>query len=329
MRRLFLCFIIFVLVVPLALPTVAQEEDEDTALEATNRLAYIGWVEELWKEHNVPLWDMFLAPDFVLHSADGDMNSQEFLDSYQQYNIALIPDLTQRWYETIAEGDFVVAPFVIQGTAPADFPFPTADWNAVDIMRVNDGQIAEYWEVIDNLFAYRQWGFIPAEGEQPPVTEALVPLRQQSTLSRAETKALAQQAVDLFESGGSASGIFTPDLVVHLPLSLYPDALDLAGYQDVMSAYQAAFPNFTLTPREDIVPDGLVADANLVAYVYTFSGTFAGELRGLGPLETDVSYPGINIYRMAEGKIAEIWSVWDAYSELTQMQPTATETPSQ
>lgn len=327
MRRIL--FLLIVLSLLTVVSASAQVEDEDTAQETTNRLDYIGWIEELWKEHNVPLWDTFFAPGFVYHSDSGDMTSAQLLDAYQQYDIGPIPDLTQRWYETLAEGDTVVAPFVIQGTCPDDPAFPNraCDWSAVDILRFKDGKIAEYWEMIDNLYAYRQWGFAPMEGPQPPVTEALVPVRQESTLSRAESKALVQQAVDLYMGNSAVQDMFASDVVVHLPLSLYPEELDLAGYRDVMSAYQQAFAGFTLTPREDIAPDGLIADANLVAYVYTISGTFMGELRGLPPLATDVSYPGINIYRIADGQIVEVWSVWDAFSELTQMQPPTTETP--
>lgn len=312
------------------LPAAAQTAGEDTAQEATSRLAYIGWIEELFKEHNVALWDMFLAPDFVYHADSGDMTRAALLESYKQNDIGLIPDLTQRWYETIAEGDMVVAPFVMQGTCPDDPAFPNraCDWSAVDILRVKDGQIAEYWNVMDALYAYRQWGFVPMAGPQPAVTEALVPVRQENMHSRAENKALVQQAVAQFMGGSAAADVFAPNLVAHLPLSLYPDTLDLQGYQDAAAVYQQAFPGFTLTPREDIAPGGLIADANLVAFVYTFSGKFTGELRGLAPLATDVSYPGINVYRLVDGKIAEVWSAWDTYSELTQMQPPTTEAAS-
>lgn len=323
MRKLFFLSIAFCLL--LVFPAAAQQDD-DTAQEATNRLAYMGWIEELWREHNVPLWDTFVAPDFVFHADTGDMSSQELLDSYKQNNIGLIPDLTTRWYDTLADADLVVSPFVIQGTCPDDPAFPNraCDWYGIDTLRVRDGKLAEYWDTIDTLFAYRQWGFAPMDGPQPPVTAALVAARTESTLSRAESKALVEQAVDLFTGKSADSDPFAADVKVHLPLSLYPEALELAGYRDVMAGYQAAFPGFTLTPREDIAPGGLAADANLVAFAYNFRGTFSGALRGIEPLGSEVHYPGITIYRIADGEIAEIWSVWDTFSELTQMQPAET-----
>lgn len=326
MRKILLLLFVVCLIFALPAPVSAQETDEDTPQETTNRLAYIGWIEELWREHNIPQWDQFMASDFVFHSDSGDMTSQELFDSYLANDIGLIPDLSETWYDTLASGDLVVAPFVMTGACPDDpaFPNPACDWYGVDVLRARDGKLAEYWDFIDTLYAYRQWGFVPVDAPQPGVDASLVARRAEGTLSRDDSRTLVQQAVDQFAGGAAAPDVFALDLVVHLPLSLYPEPLDYAAYADFIAAYQQAYPGFTLTPREDVAPQGLVADANLVAYLYTFTGTFADEFRGIAPTEAEVSFPGITLYRLADGKIAEIWSIWDTYGELTQMQPEET-----
>lgn len=44
---------------------------------------------------------------------------------------------------------------------------------------------------------------------------------------------------------------------------------------------------------------------------WTFYGTQQGEYSGLPPTNKDVIYSGINIFRIAEGKIAEAWDISD------------------
>jgi hypothetical protein len=44
---------------------------------------------------------------------------------------------------------------------------------------------------------------------------------------------------------------------------------------------------------------------------WTFYGTHQGDYSGLPPTNKQVIYSGINIFRITEGKIAEIWDISD------------------
>jgi predicted ester cyclase len=51
----------------------------------------------------------------------------------------------------------------------------------------------------------------------------------------------------------------------------------------------------------------------------TFYGTQRGEFQGLPPTGKSVTFTGINIARIEGGKIAELWSEFDALGVLQQL----------
>jgi predicted ester cyclase len=57
--------------------------------------------------------------------------------------------------------------------------------------------------------------------------------------------------------------------------------------------------------------DEIIAENDRVMVRWTFSGTHVGKYSGLPPTDKDVIYSGINIFRIANGKIAEIWDISD------------------
>lgn len=57
--------------------------------------------------------------------------------------------------------------------------------------------------------------------------------------------------------------------------------------------------------------DELIGENDRVMVRWTFYGTHQGELSGLPPTNRQVVYSGINIFRIVEGKIAEIWDISD------------------
>jgi predicted ester cyclase len=57
--------------------------------------------------------------------------------------------------------------------------------------------------------------------------------------------------------------------------------------------------------------DELIGEGDRVMARWTFYGLHQGELSGLPPTHAQVTYSGINIFRLAGGKIAEIWDISD------------------
>jgi len=57
--------------------------------------------------------------------------------------------------------------------------------------------------------------------------------------------------------------------------------------------------------------DDIIAEADRVVVSWTFRGVHQGEFEGLTPTYRTVTYSGINIFRIADGRIAEVWDLWD------------------
>ena len=57
--------------------------------------------------------------------------------------------------------------------------------------------------------------------------------------------------------------------------------------------------------------DEIIAEADRVMVRWTFYGTQQGEFQGLPPTHKSVAYSGINIFHIVDGRIAEIWDIFD------------------
>jgi steroid delta-isomerase-like uncharacterized protein len=89
-----------------------------------------------------------------------------------------------------------------------------------------------------------------------------------------------------------------------------------------IAALRAAFPDIHFD-LEDVLAEG-----DKVVIRWTCTGTHRGEFRGIAPTGKRVSFPGMNIYRLRDGKIVERWGVEDGLSLLQQLGAPIPGTPS-
>jgi len=101
------------------------------------------------------------------------------------------------------------------------------------------------------------------------------------------------------------------DVVIHDPAQ--PAVRDLQALKELWSAQRAAFPDVR-TAIED-----LVAEGDRVAKRFTVRGTQTGEFNGLAPTGRQFTLAGIDILRISEGKIREIWYAYDMLGVLQQL----------
>jgi predicted ester cyclase len=77
--------------------------------------------------------------------------------------------------------------------------------------------------------------------------------------------------------------------------------------------FRKAFPDF----RDSI--DIQIAEGDMVATRATSRGAHRGVFMGLEPTNRELSWTGITIDRIAEGKIVESWTNWDMMGMMQQL----------
>lgn len=125
-----------------------------------NKMVVRRWIDA-YNRRNLD-FDEFIAPDYFDHT-----NQVDAAGLRQLFNMGLkaFPD----WHETIeniiAEGDMVWVLLTYRGTHRGEFMGlpPTGNeiaTKAVDIYRIVNGKLAEYWNVTDNLHLFNALGAI-------------------------------------------------------------------------------------------------------------------------------------------------------------------------
>jgi predicted ester cyclase len=96
-----------------------------------------------------------------------------------------------------------------------------------------------------------------------------------------------------------------------------PTALDVPdgpeGVRRLVELYRAAFPDIHFE-HEDVTSLG-----DKVVHRWTFTGTHRGEIMGIEPTGRSVAVRGIEVNRIADGKITESWAISDALGMLEQL----------
>jgi steroid delta-isomerase-like uncharacterized protein len=77
------------------------------------------------------------------------------------------------------------------------------------------------------------------------------------------------------------------------------------GQKAVAAKFRAAFPDVHLEL------EALVAEGDLVAARWSMTGTHTGAWGDVSPTGRSVRFCGVNFFRIADGKIAEIWNLRD------------------
>lgn len=102
-----------------------------------------------------------------------------------------------------------------------------------------------------------------------------------------------------------------PNIIEHsLPPGL-PAVIE--GTRLFIGMYLAAFPDLHFTLEDQ------VAEGDEVATRFTSRGTHKGEFQGIPPTGKQGIVTGMNIYRLAEGKIVEHWLNLDMLGLLQQL----------
>ncbi len=88
---------------------------------------------------------------------------------------------------------------------------------------------------------------------------------------------------------------------------------DREGMRSAASGFRAAFPDWHSELHL------LIGENDLVAEVFTASGTHRGEMMGVAPTGRQLSVQGINVFRLRDGRITERWGRLDDLGFLQQL----------
>ena len=131
-------------------------------------------------------------------------------------------------------------------------------------------------------------------------------------MSLEENKAVVHRGIEAFNRRDFSvmDELFAPNLVDH-----YHDLRGLEEYRQFVSMLLRVFPDFHETV-EDIIAEG-----DRVWFRFSATATHLGEFRGrlpgvgtrvrVAPTGNKIRAEGVIIYRLEDGKIAEIWEISD------------------
>jgi len=88
---------------------------------------------------------------------------------------------------------------------------------------------------------------------------------------------------------------------------------DREGFRQMAAMCRAACPDWHSDLHE------LIADGDTVAERFTASGTHQGEMMGVAGTGRTLTLPGINIFRIVDGRIVERWGRLDELGLLRQL----------
>lgn len=105
--------------------------------------------------------------------------------------------------------------------------------------------------------------------------------------------------------------VFASDVLIHIPLPV--PSTGVRALKDLFAMLHHAFPDLHITVEDTIAEGDKVVGRN------SLTGTHSGDYMGLSPTGIRVVYSEIFIFRLSEGRIAEIWGVVDVVAQLRQL----------
>jgi predicted ester cyclase len=283
------------------------------SVEDINTANFVRYIEEGWNRGNVDVLDEVLTADHVRHDSgfsDDIVGIEANAQLITGFRTAL-PDLHLDVEDMTADGDEIWAYMFLSGTHTGELVLPdgasiaptgaAVSIRMMVISRFVDGKIAELRAEYDGVGWLQQMGAIPA-------------LQQLAT--EAQNLAIARRVIDELWNGenlhlDTVRELYAMPFTFHKMNNPYAVTDTIGGLYDYFMNLHSALPDIHLTV------DDLSARGDLVVAHYSLQGTHSGDMLGrihnvqIPPSGQAVSWDGVMIYRIQDGKIVEEWWYWD------------------
>ena len=132
-------------------------------------------------------------------------------------------------------------------------------------------------------------------------------------MSTEENKSIVRRFFEVGPSKGDlneANELLAPNFTLHGPLPCSPG---VQGINEVIIACRTAFHDLNVTVED------MVAEGDKIAARFTAHGIHKGAFMGLPPTDKPISMTGIEIFRIEDGKISEIWGEANLFGLIQQL----------
>ena len=123
------------------------------------------FIEEVINTGDYGVLNDLIQPNYVYRTPDQELQGVESIQAlFTAYRIAF-PDLNVSIDDLVASDDRVVVAFTLTGTHEGDLMGIPATGKSVEVhgvilSRLEDGKIAEEWEILDMLAMFQQLGVV-------------------------------------------------------------------------------------------------------------------------------------------------------------------------
>ena len=135
------------------------------------------------------------------------------------------------------------------------------------------------------------------------------------TTTTTPNKQLVEEFITVLFTDGDLTAVdryLDPEFIDHdPPLPSAPDGPE--GVRQTAALFRQAFPDW----RSEV--QHMIAEGDLVAEYFVAHGSHRGSVMGESPTGHDVVLRGVNIFRIADGKIVERWGRLDDLGLLQQL----------
>jgi steroid delta-isomerase-like uncharacterized protein len=119
-------------------------------------------------------------------------------------------------------------------------------------------------------------------------------------MSAENNKAIARRFIQVWGDGNLdvIEELAAPSLIVRYP-TIHQVIQSSREFRHVLAGFRSAFPDSAIRVEEEI------AEGEKVVIRWSFSGTHKGSIMGIPATDKKVTWTGITIYRIVDGKVVE------------------------